>query len=218
MAWGLLHWAAAHGARLVDATATAFHEEGGRVTIETDTPHVIEARHTVLATGYVMPGFIMPEIHKIASSWAVATVPQAPDALWPERALIWEASEPYLYLRTTADNRIVIGGEDEAIDDPALRDSKLPAKAEALREKLRRLWPAAEPALSHAWCGAFGETEDGLPLIGRVPGTQNLFAAYGYGGNGITFSYMAAQMAGAFARGDWRDWFDDFALDRPSPG
>ncbi len=125
MAWGLLHWAAAHGARLVDATATAFHEEGGRVTIETDTPHVIEARHTVLATGYVMPGFIMPEIHKIASSWAVATVPQAPDALWPERALIWEASEPYLYLRTTADNRIVIGGEDEAIDDPALRDSKL---------------------------------------------------------------------------------------------
>lgn len=218
MAWGLLHWAAAHGARLVDATATAFHEEGGRVTIETDTPHVIEARHAVLATGYVMPGFIMPEIHKIASSWAVATVPQAPDALWPERALIWEASEPYLYLRTTADNRIVIGGEDEAIDDPALRDSKLPAKAEALREKLRRLWPAAEPALSHAWCGAFGETEDGLPLIGRVPGTQNLFAAYGYGGNGITFSYMAAQMAGAFARGDWRDWFDDFALDRPSPG
>ncbi len=218
MAWGLLHWSAAHGARLIDATATAFHEEGGRVTVETDTPYVIEARHVVLATGYVMPGFVMPEIHRIASSWAVATEPQPADALWPERALIWEASEPYLYMRTTVDNRIVIGGEDEAIDDPTLRDAKLPAKAQALSEKLQRLWPAARPVLSHAWCGAFGETEDGLPLIGRVPGTQSLFAAYGYGGNGITFSYMAAQMAGAFARGDWRNWFDDFALDRPSPG
>ena len=27
--------------------------------------------------------------------------------------LIWESSDPYLYLRTTADDRIICGGEDE---------------------------------------------------------------------------------------------------------
>ena len=32
-----------------------------------------------------------------------------------------------------------------------------------------------------------------LPLIGPVPGKNGIFAAYGYGGNGITFSYLAAR-------------------------
>ena len=217
MAWGLMRAAMAAGARLVEASAEAFHEEGGRVTVETDGPFVVEARHAVLATGYIMPGFVMPEIHKIASSWAIATVSQAPDGFWPEQALIWEASDPYLYLRGAAGNRIIVGGEDEDTDDPDERDAKLPRKAEILLEKLHRLWPRARPEIAYAWCGAFGETEDGLPLIGRVPGTERIFAAYGYGGNGITFSYMAARMAGAFIFGQQRDWFDDFALDRPSP-
>jgi glycine/D-amino acid oxidase-like deaminating enzyme len=29
-------------------------------------------------------------------------------------------------------------------------------------------------------------------LIGAVPRCKNLFAAFGYGGNGITFSFLAA--------------------------
>ncbi|WP_442063265.1 hypothetical protein, partial [Rhizobium johnstonii] len=35
-------------------------------------------------------------------------------------------------------------------------------------------------------------TVDGLPLIGPVPETPHVFAAYGYGGNGITFSYLSS--------------------------
>ena len=45
-----------------------------------------------------------------------------------------------------------------------------------------------------AWSGVFGETEDSLPMIGRVPGRPNCLAAFGYGGNGITFSALAAQL------------------------
>jgi glycine/D-amino acid oxidase-like deaminating enzyme len=45
-----------------------------------------------------------------------------------------------------------------------------------------------------------------------------VFAAYGYGGNGITFSYLAAQMIGAMLAGMQRDWFEDFAVDRDGPG
>lgn len=37
---------------------------------------------------------------------------------WYERALIWETAHPYLYMRTTVDNRVVIVGLDEEIATP----------------------------------------------------------------------------------------------------
>jgi hypothetical protein len=35
------------------------------------------------------------------------------DNLWPDEAMIWETMKPYLYIRTTKDNRIIAGGLDE---------------------------------------------------------------------------------------------------------
>jgi len=217
LAWSLLDVAAKRGARMVKATATAFDSEGSRVTVETDSPYVIEAQHVVLATGYVMPGFIMPKLHAIASSWAMATPPQRPGSLWPQQALIWEAGDPYLYARTTVDNRIVVGGEDDDTVEPDARDAKLPQKIATIRDKLGKLWPDADTTVDYAWCGAFGETTDGLPLIGPVTDHPRIFSAYGYGGNGITFSYMASRMIAAFIAGENQAWFEDFALDRDDP-
>jgi len=217
LTWALLEMAVRRGARLVNASAAQLHSEGDHVTVETDGGHVIEARHVVLATGYSMPGLDMPKLHRSSSSWALATVPQDPANFWRDRALIWEDSHPYLYMRTTPDNRIVAGGEDDETTDPEARDRKLPAKMRTIREKMKRLWPKADTRIAHAWCGTFGETTDGLPLIGPVPEAPRVFAAYGYGGNGITFSYLAAQMIGAILTGMHRDWFEDFALDRDAP-
>ncbi|HWT59318.1 MAG TPA: FAD-dependent oxidoreductase, partial [Rhizobium sp.] len=218
LTWALIDMSVRRGARLVNASVTALHSEGEHVTAETDGGHFIEARHAVLATGYSMPGLDMPKLHRTSSSWALATVPQDPDNFWRDRALIWEDSHPYLYMRTTEDNRIVAGGEDDGTADAEARDRKLPAKITAIREKIKRLWPRADTRVEHAWCGTFGETADGLPLIGPVPKMPHVFAAYGYGGNGITFSYLAAQMIGAMLAGMHRDWFEDFALDRDGPG
>jgi glycine/D-amino acid oxidase-like deaminating enzyme len=218
LTWSLLDMAIKQQARLVNASVTRLTSEGGRVTAETDRSFVVEAKAAVLATGYTMPGIEMSKLHRKTSSWALATVPQDPATLWRDQALIWEDSHPYLYMRTTADGRIVAGGEDEDTVDPEMRDAKLPQKIMAIREKMKRLWPRADTRVANAWCGTFGETADGLPLIGPVPSLPRVYAAYGYGGNGITFSYLAAQMIGAMISGGYRDWFDDFALDRDGPG
>ena len=45
-----------------------------------------------------------------------------------------------------------------------------------------------------AWCGTFSTTKDGLPFIGTWPGTKHIFFDLGYGGNGITFSMIGAQI------------------------
>jgi glycine/D-amino acid oxidase-like deaminating enzyme len=53
-----------------------------------------------------------------------------------------------------------------------------------------------------------------LPLIGPVPGMKGVYAAYGYGGNGITFSFLAAQLIGGLIAGSTSPLLTDFALDR----
>ncbi len=218
LSWGLLRDAAARGARVIDAMVTAYHDAPGTVTVETDGPFVVEARHVILATGYVMPDFVRAETHRTASSWAMATIPQHPGNLWPGGELIWEASENYNYARTTVDGRIIIGGGDDDTVDPAARDRKMPQKTAELVDSLVKLWPAANPTIAFSWSGAFGETDDGLPLIGAVPGMPRILAAYGYGGNGITFSFMAAHILAELCAGHREGWFDAFAIDRPQPG
>ena len=214
----LLATATGEGAKLFDAEAVTYDSSGDAVTVELDDGHVIEAKHVVLATGYVMPDIMTSDLHKVVSSWAIATPPQEPGALWRGGALIWEASDNYNYARTTTDNRIIMGGEDDdEVVEPDARDRLMPEKAEVLLRKLNGLWSSANPVADYVWSGAFGTTSDGLPLIGRVPGHPRIHAAFGYGGNGITYSYLASRMIGASIAGNNQPWFDDFAIDRDAP-
>ena len=218
LAHGMIATAVARGAALYDAEAVTYDGSARGVTVALDNGHVIEAERVVLATGYVMPDFVQTPLHKTSSSWALATPPQGPGGLWHDGVLIWEASEHYLYARTTVDRRIIIGGEDDdSLVDPDARDAAMPRKSRTILDKLKLLWPAAEARADYVWSGAFGETEDGLPLIGAVPGHPRLYAAYGYGGNGITFSYLASRLVGRLIAGHHERWYDDFAIDRPVP-
>ena len=53
-----------------------------------------------------------------------------------------------------------------------------------------------------------------MPLIGPVPGAKGVYAAYGYGGNGITFSFLAARLIGDLIAGKTSPLLGDFAIDR----
>lgn len=198
---GLLLAAAANGARLLAPVEVSGLVHGGdRVRVSTRDGPPIEARHVVLATGYELADLAPPARHRVVSTYALATKPQ-PDRLWPEQALIWEASDPYLYLRSTADGRVVCGGEDEDFSDETRRDALLPRKMERIAGKLASLLPDLDPEPDHAWCGSFGTTATGLPFIGRVPRRPRIHAVMGYGGNGITFSQIASQLVRTHLRG-----------------
>jgi glycine/D-amino acid oxidase-like deaminating enzyme len=218
LAHALLATAVRRGAALYDGEATGFEAIGGGLAVGLADGQTIEARHVVLATGYVMPDFVKTELHRPSSSWAIATPPQKPQVLWPGRPLIWEATTPYFYARTTTDDRIIIGGEDDpAMVEPADRDAAMPRKSERILQQLKTLCPDAELRADYSWSGAFSETSDGLPLIGRVRGYPHLHAAYGYGGNGITFSFLAARMIARMIVGEDEPWYTHLAVDRPKP-
>ena len=131
--------------------------------------------------------------------------------------MIWEAKQDYNYARTTIDGRIIFGGEDDlAVIEPDARDDATSNKSQRLAKSLKSLWPAAETKIDYRWSGTFDTTNDGLPLIGNVPGFRNIYAAYGYGGNGITFSFLAAELISRRIAGGTSPLFDTFAIDRVS--
>lgn len=196
---GLLRTARGRGARL-HAPEEAVHIEH-HVRVNLRSGRKIKADHVVLATGYELIDPVKEKRHEIISTWAIATKRQDKGALWPSQCLIWEASAPYLYLRTTHDGRIICGGEDAVFEDEAHRDALLAEKTERIAQKLKKLLPDIDPAPEFAWAGSFGNTSTGLPLIGPVPGHPRLFALMGYGGNGITFSRIAAEMILTHLRG-----------------
>jgi glycine/D-amino acid oxidase-like deaminating enzyme len=214
LARGLLGIAMARGARLFETEAVEFHPGARWVGVQLKNGRQIEARSVVLATGYVMPAIVQSTIHTVASSWAIATTPQ-PQNIWKEGALIWEDSTNYLYARTTRAGRIIVGGEDsDQVIEPDARDGLIPEKADILARRLAALWPPASLDIEFRWSGTFDNTSDGLPLIGPVPGAKGVYAAYGYGGNGITFSFLAARLIGELIAGSTSELAADFALDR----
>lgn len=194
LAAGFLRKAVERGARIYSPVEVLDVEPGrGVVRLETATGHEVRAHHVVFASGYELPRGIPRKGHTIASTWALATRPQ-PSKLWPGQCTIWEASEPYLYLRAGPGGRIICGGEDEEFKDEDTRDALLERKVATLEAKFGRLLPGIDPCHQFAWCGSFGGSRSGTPTIGRVPGMANCYAVLGYGGNGITFSMMAAQL------------------------
>jgi glycine/D-amino acid oxidase-like deaminating enzyme len=194
LAAGLLARAAERGARLyAPVEATAFSSSADRVIVSTQLGPHIEAKYVILATGYELVSVVPSTRHSVVSTYAIAT-PPLPGRLPFDLPLIWEASDPYLYLRLTRDNRVICGGEDEPFVDQAKRDALLPEKAERILAKAKALLPVAGMEVAFAWAGAFGVTETGLPFIGPVPRHPRLYAVMGYGGNGLTFSRIAAEL------------------------
>lgn len=188
--------------RLFQHTRVTGLEPGAtQVRVRTASGAHVTARHVVVATGYEAAPFLADDRVRLHSSYVVASRPVPPRQLWRDRCLIWETARPYFYLRTTDDNRVLIGGEDEPFADPRRRDAKLPAKARALGKRFRELFPQIKFRQEFAWTGTFVESPDGLPYIGpKEPGSR-VFYALGYGGNGITFSQVAARILGKLCGG-----------------
>lgn len=187
------------GARLFSpVTVTTSERDGDDIRVATKDGPQIVCRNIVMATGYEVSPAIPKGSFDIVSSWAIATQPIKPQQFWRDRCLVWEASDPYLYMRATADNRIVIGGEDADVDAPSRRRAAIPAKSRKLLDKAKDLTGLDDLECAFAWAGAFAENPKGLPVFKPLHDLKGGYAILGCGGNGITFSVVGAQII--------RDW------------
>ena len=195
MAYRLLARLQKRGVHIFDRTRIERIQATSRsVALQASDGHVIRANHLVLATGYSSQRWLRRKVAWNRSSYAFITDPIENTALGPlTQTMLWESARPYLYLRSTDDGRLLIGGEDDSMDIPTRRDARVDKKARALCRKARAIFRELPLQPAFAWAGTFAETEDGLPFFGPHPqhGPRVHFAM-AYGGNGITYSMLGA--------------------------
>lgn len=164
------------------------------VTLHTTEGYKVKAKYLVVATGYEAVQYIQEPLIKLHSTYAVVSEGNGNEELWHRNCLIWETKDPYLYMRTTEDNRILAGGRDEPFYNPGRRDKLITTKTRELVKDFHNKFPGIPFIPEFRWTGTFATTEDGLPFIGHYPRMPHTLFALGYGGNGITFSQIAAEI------------------------
>jgi glycine/D-amino acid oxidase-like deaminating enzyme len=168
--------------------------------LDTATGARVRARHVVLAAGYETQAWLPGRVARNRSTYAFASDPVPGEQLAALRdAMAWETARPYLYMRATPDGRVLVGGGDDAVDVPRRRDARVPRKVEHLLRRMATLAPSLPLVPAFAWAGTFAETRDGLPFFGAHPALgPRVLAAMAYGGNGITYTVIGADLLRAW--------------------
>lgn len=211
----LLKDGTAKGLQVFDRTeVTGWDTDAFGVTVKTRRGFDVRAKQMVFATGYEAQTLLPEQVVKLRNSYALISEPISDLTGWHHQALLWETARPYLYARTTRDGRILMGGEDETFRTLPIRERRIPGKQARLEKSFASLFPDLKLETAYAWAGTFGETRDGLAYIGEHPDFPKAFFALGYGGNGIVYSVLAAEMIrDKVLRGHHPDW-DVFRFDR----
>jgi glycine/D-amino acid oxidase-like deaminating enzyme len=181
-----------HGATVIyPADAVRLRHAADHVVLVSDRGE-LRARHVIFATGYERLLSFRPAGFRLKSTYAFATAPgTAP--LWRGNAMIWEAANAYLYARADPDGRVIVGGGDENFLETSRRDALIAEKTDTLAADLSKLvGKPVEPR--ERWAAVFGSSRDGLPAIGRAGDGDRVWLASGFGGNGITFAALAAEL------------------------
>ncbi len=170
-------------------------------TIVAQNGSVITCKQVVFCTGFESTKMLKEDMAKLFYTYACVSEQgiKIPEKL--KDTLVWDTDDPYTYMRTTDDGRLLIGGEDSANNIPFFQQKIKERKADKLLDKLNKLMPNIAFTPDFNWGGTFGTTKDGLPFIGKSPEYDNALFVLGFGGNGITFSLQAMDIIPALLEG-----------------
>ncbi|MBR2515477.1 MAG: FAD-binding oxidoreductase [Halomonas sp.] len=205
MTYQLFEKVVARGGEVYDRTQVERMEPSAQgVEIILTNGASLRCQQVVIAAGYESQNWLPESVAANRSSYAFVTDPLPHEALGILRhTLVWESARPYLYMRSTQDGRLLVGGDDDEEDIPERRDARVIEKAQGLAAKIETLWPALDINPTFSWAGTFAETSDGLPYFGPHASLgPRVHFALAYGGNGITYSVVGAKLLRALIEGN----------------
>ncbi|MGA9224875.1 MAG: FAD-dependent oxidoreductase [Mesobacillus sp.] len=193
----LMDHAASKGIQVFENTEMNGHHydsQTKRMVISTKAGHSISAGRVIFAAGYEGIDIRKELLVSFVSTYTVTSKPVDDLSSWYNRTLLWETARPYLYLRTTADNRIIIGGLDDNTNYPEDRDSKLIHKRDKLVEEFNKMFPSIKFEPEYSLAAFYGGTTDGLPIIGIYDEYPNSYFLLAFGDNGTVYSQLLAKI------------------------
>ncbi|MDQ1857685.1 FAD-binding oxidoreductase [Chryseobacterium sp. WLY505] len=190
------------GLKVFDKTEMVKVEEHrGFNTVTVDSGFEIKAKKIIYCIGYESKNLLKENFVNLKSTYAVVSEIDKDKFKNITSTLVWNTDDPYLYMRTTDDARLLIGGGDEDFYDAEKRDAILYKKEKEILKNLKKIKPDYHFYTDFVWAGTFGETKDGLPYISEHNKFKNSYFVLGFGGNGITFSVAGMEMASLFMKG-----------------
>ncbi|MBX2925330.1 MAG: FAD-binding oxidoreductase [Chitinophagaceae bacterium] len=198
----LLAYNQKRGLQVYDKTELTGVKYGSRTNeVKLSTGATIRCKKIVYCVGYESASMIKEKFVDLISTYAIVSEVAPAVSRKYKNVLIWNTVDPYLYMRTTDDGRMLIGGEDEEFRDPQKRDALIGKKEHKLLKSFEKYLPGIPFQSDFAWTGTFGETKDGLPYIGEHKAFKNSYFVLGFGGNGITFSVTGMEMVSNWLKG-----------------
>lgn len=225
-----------HPLKYLAAVARAIVRDGGRIYTdthvtkihggqsahaETQHNHTVSCKAIVMATQTPINDWLI--IHAKQTAYRSYVIGVAIPARTVPKALYWDTSDPYHYVRTTELNGrcnepgrelLIVGGEDHRTgqaDDAERRYARLEQWA-------RVRFPTANE-VRFRWSGQIMQSIDGLALIGRNPlDHDNIYAVTGDSGTGLLHGTIAGLLITDLIQGRENPWTDLYSPARVTLG
>lgn len=184
-----------------NTSITAIENAEVGVIAETSYGRKIKAKKVIMAIGKAQEQFLDKEVN-IKTSFTIATEPVKGFAGYDSRAIV-KNIDNNIYMRTTHDNRIIIGGLDCSLLD---RNGKL-AKVIGIEKLVERKYSELESALNkmlvgiddirveYRYSGEYGQTNDMLPLSAEYEEYRDIIFLMPPSINGILYSQIVSKTA-----------------------
>ncbi|WP_018630070.1 NAD(P)/FAD-dependent oxidoreductase [Niabella aurantiaca] len=185
----------ARGLKVFDQTAIkkiSYAPAGVSLQLEGDV--MASCRRIVFCSGFETVSMFPEKTANLFSTFACVSETNTPMPEALRELVAWNTEAPYLYLRSTDDGRLLVGGADSPFNSGTFRQRVKEKKTTQLIKKLNRTIPGVQFIDDFSWAGCFGATRDGLPYIGRHEKYPGAFFVLGFGGNGITFSVQGMEL------------------------
>ncbi len=188
-----------HGSHVFERTRVVEVEDGEPCRVVT-AAGTVTARHVILATHAPFNNVLLQT--KVASYRSYVLALRLKSGEEPPLGLFWDTEDPYHYIRSQASEGgalLIVGGEDHKTG----KDEDTTERFEVLLAFAAARFKVA--SVQYRWSAQVIEPVDGLPFIGREPGSEHVYLATGYSGTGMTLGTLAAMIN------------TDLILDRKNP-
>ena len=194
-----------------DTEIVDFKHMDNCVLLKTANNQKITCKKVIVATGWDISAFINKKYSKLYTTYNIITSPIEEFTGWHNRCLIRTAESTFTYLRTTFDNRIIIGGEDTLFLPGQLKDDIAELQYHRLIEKLNNMFPQLNFSLNYKYNGVYGCSSDNVSCIG--PDLINQSIWYCYVANSFLYAVYGAKMLSDLYMGELDD---DFRIVSPN--
>ena len=175
-------------------------DPGSTVRLVTEFAEVLANKVVIALNGYAPQLGLFKNRILPVSLFAGATEPLSETQLksigWANREGLWDTRPDFMYLRLSADNRIVFGEGGMIPYDGSPSSGNYQPIIEEMQRSLLVTFPQLEGVrFTHNWGGTIGTTRDGMPSVGTLGDADNIFHAVAFNGEGVVMTQLAGRIA-----------------------